>query len=252
MIAFALYNLKGGVGKTTSCVNLAYLSAREGYRTLVWDIDPQCAASFYLKRAGGLNGKADEMFENTDDFQDLIEPTDHENLSIIRGDIRNRNMDLILADLNKSKSRFKKLLKTIKTQFDYVFIDCPPVLGLMAENVFRSSNFVLLPLIPTTLSERSYHQVVAFFQSKSYDTRKIVPFFTQVDGRKKLHKEVIGYFKEHRLKHLRSSIPQSSVIERMGINQSPVHIYSPDSQPSMAYRNLWQELKWMRKLKRIR
>lgn len=160
-------------------------------------------------------------------------------------------MDVMLSDLEKSKSQFKKMLKTIKNQFDYVFIDCPPVLGLLAENVFRSAHFVLLPLIPTTLSERALSQVNQFFVDHAYDTRKIVPFFTQVDSRKKLHKEIISSFKDKRLKHLRSSIPYSSTVEKMGINQAPIHSFSPSSIPSQAYRNLWQELKWLRKLKQF-
>jgi cellulose biosynthesis protein BcsQ len=251
MIAFALYNLKGGVGKTTSCVNLAYLAAKEGHRVLVWDIDPQSSATFYLRKSEGLNGKANKLWEDPDQFSHLVEATDYENLFIIRGDLRNRNMDVMLSDLEKSKSQFKKMLKTIKNQFDYVFIDCPPVLGLLAENVFRSAHFVLLPLIPTTLSERALSQVNQFFVDHAYDTRKIVPFFTQVDSRKKLHKEIISSFKDKRLKHLRSSIPYSSTVEKMGINQAPIHSFSPSSIPSQAYRNLWQELKWLRKLKQF-
>ena len=119
----------------------------------------------------------------------------------------------------------------------------------MAENIFRSAHFILFPLIPTTLSERTYYQVLEFFKEKTYDTRKIVPFFTQVDQRKKLHKEMIQSFKELQLKHCRSTIPHSSIVEKMGLYQQPVHLFSPNSSPAMAYRNLWQELKWMRKIK---
>lgn len=252
MITFALYNLKGGVGKTTSCVNLAYLAAQEGHKTLVWDLDPQSASTFYLKSENNSNGQVLHALESTKQFPDLVRATPYHNLFLINGSIDNRHMEFHLDGMKKSRARIKKAVSTVKKQFDYVFIDCPPTISLLAENVFKSVNYVLLPLLPSPLSERSYHQVYRFFEAHGHDTRKIVPFFTLVDRRRNMHKETIAAFRESKRKLMRSFIPQSAILERMGVQQAPVHTFSPYSKSSMSYRNLWQELKMMRKLKKLR
>lgn len=251
MKTFALYNIKGGVGKTTSCVNLAYLAAKEGHKTLLWDIDPQSAASYFVEKPQSTSESIKALFEKKEDISTLIQATKYPNLDFISGDLENRHIDLILDDLKKSKSRLKKLLSTIKKEYDYVFIDCPPALTLLSENLFKAANYVLLPMIPTTLSERTYYQVMAFFEKNGYDQRKIVPFFTLVDSRKNVHNQTIDSFREAKLKLMRSTIPYSALIEKMGIEKAPVHQFSPRSKASISYRSLWQELKWYKKLKPI-
>lgn len=249
MKSFALYNLKGGVGKTTSCVNLAYLAASEGHKTLLWDLDPQSAASFYLRK-NSSNGKLiQKLKQKKESIENIIQPTTYNNLFIIPGSLENRYTDAVLQDLKKSKTRLKKLLATIRRDFDYVFIDCPPALSLTAENVFRAADYVLLPMVPSTLSERTYNQVMDFFNHNDYDIRKIVPFFTLVDRRRNLHKDTIARFREDKRKLMRSQIPNSSMVEKMGTKMAPVHQFSPRSTAASAYRDLWQELKWFRKLK---
>ncbi|MEN0005150.1 MAG: AAA family ATPase [Bacteroidota bacterium] len=252
MIIYALYNLKGGVGKTTSCVNLAYLAAKEGKRTLVWDLDPQGAASFYLRANQEVNGEIGRALEGTEQLIDKVESTAYNNLYLLKSGLQNRVLDIKLGSLEKSKKRLKIALSSLKAHFDFIFIDCPPTISMLAENIFKSVHFVLFPLIPTPLSERSYWQVVRFFEAHGHDARKIVPFFTLVDRRKNIHKATISAFRESKRKLLRTIIPQSAVFERMGLQQAPVHAFSPYSKPSMSYRNLWQELKMMRKLKKLR
>jgi chromosome partitioning protein len=249
---YALYNLKGGVGKTTSCVNLAYLAASEGKRTLIWDLDPQGAATYYIRGKLRSNSKVARALKPSGSLSPLIKTTDYDNLYVIESSLENRSLDIRLENMKKSRSRIKKSLDELKGQFDYIFIDCPPTISLLAENIFRSVHYVLLPLIPSTLSERAYWQVVRFFEAHEQDARKIVPFFTLVDRRRNLHKNTMIAFRSSKRKLLRNFIPQSSTIEKMGEQQAPVHAFSPYSKPSMSYRNLWQELKMMRKLKKVR
>ena len=137
----------------------------------------------------------------------------------------------------------------LKKEFDYIFVDCPPSLSLTSENAFRAADFILLPTIPTTLSERTYEQIVHFFETNGYDTRKVVPFFTLVDQRRNLHKNTMERFRADKRKLLRSVIPYSSAVEKMGEQLAPVHTFSARSAASGAYRDLWQELKWFKKLK---
>ena len=250
MKVFALYNLKGGVGKTTSCVNLAYLAAKEGHRVLIWDLDPQCATSFFLE--DGLQHTHEVrnlVAAKNRDATHLIRSTKYRNLDLIPGSLHNRHLDRALDELKKSKTHFQKLLKSLRSSYDYLFFDCPPALTLLSENIFRSAHFVLLPMIPSVLSERTYRQVHRFFEQENYDRRKIVPFFTLVDGRKKIHKSTIDLFRSEKRKLLRATIPYSAVVEKMGIEQAPLPQFSPRSNACYSYRNLWQELKWFRKLK---
>ena len=87
MTTIALYNLKGGVGKTASCVNLAYLAAKNGYRTLLWDIDPQGSASFYFQGKLKLKGGIKKLLSPDTDLREAVLPTDYDNLDLISADL---------------------------------------------------------------------------------------------------------------------------------------------------------------------
>lgn len=249
MKTFALYNLKGGVGKTTSCVNLAYLAASEGHKTLVWDIDPQGGATYLLGKKSKLKGGVQQLLSPKNKLSQTIRTTPYPNTHIIPSDISTRELDVVLHDFKNSDKQFKNLLKGVKREFNYVFIDCPPSLGIAAENIFRAADYILVPIIPSMLSERAYDRVYKFFTDEGYDTRKLIPFFTLVDERKRIHKDTIKQFRKEKRKVLRTTIPHAAVIESMSELRAPIHHFAPQSKAAFAYRNLWQELKWFRKLK---
>ena len=250
MTSFALYNLKGGVGKTTSCINLAFLAAAEGHRTLLWDLDAQSASSFYLEKKGKLRRHPRQLLDKAPPIEKVIVDTHYDNLFLVPGDLKNRKLDLWLHESKKSKRRLKKILKSLAEDYDYVFIDCPPTLNLIAENLFHAAHFVLLPMIPSTLSERTFQQVQRFMEKKGYDRRKVFSFFTLVDRRKRLHKDTIAAFREKNgNKVLRAAIPYSAVVERMGLERAPLPTFAHTAVPTQRYRDLWQEMKMMRKYK---
>src|SRR5258708_2334667 len=162
MFIASLYNLKGGVGKTASCVNFAYMAARDGFKVLLWDLDPQGAASYYYNVQANIKSSIKKIINNELSLEDAILNTSYENIDIIPADISARKLDILLEESHGSKKQLKHLLKKLD-QYDFIFIDCSPGFSLLADNVFYASDVVLMPVIPTTLSVRTYEIVKSYF-----------------------------------------------------------------------------------------
>ena len=144
----ALYSIKGGVGKTSSAVNLAFIAASKGYRTLVWDLDPQGASSYYFRIKPKLKGGSKDLIAGKRELDGLIKGTDFENLDLLPSDFSFRNLDLILDTKKKPTQQLKKLLKPLVEEYDFIFLDCPPNISLLSEAVFEASDVLLSPIIP--------------------------------------------------------------------------------------------------------
>jgi cellulose biosynthesis protein BcsQ len=243
MNVFATYNIKGGVGKTATAVNLSYLSAREGYRTLVWDLDPQGAATFYFRVKPKIKGGSRDLLRGKREIDDLIKGTDYENLDLLPADFSYRNMDLVLDGAKKPTRRLQKLLKPLANEYDHIFLDCPPSISLVSENVFYATDALLVPIIPTTLSLRTLSQLSRFLEGNSLDNVEVLPFFSMVDRRKSLHREVVEELPKARPDILSSPIPNASDVERMGLRREAVCAFASTSQAAQAYEALWDEIK---------
>ncbi len=242
MTVLAIYNMKGGVGKTAAAVNLAYISSQEGYRTLLWDLDPQGAAGFYFQVEAGAKNQAKKLLNNETELAEVIQPSGYENLDIIPSDLSARNGDVILTELKQGKRRIKSALSGVKNNYDIVILDCPPGLSVLHDNIFAAADTVLMPNIPTTLSIRSYDSVMAHFTDNGLDTDKLKAFFSMVDHRKNLHHETLNHF--HRNKSfLKNYIPYLSDVEKMGQQLSPVDVYAHSSYAAQCFRDLWKEVK---------
>jgi len=212
----ATYNIKGGVGKTATAVNLAWLAAREGAPTLVWDLDPQGAASYYFRIKPKIKGGGKRLVQGKRDLDDFIRGTDYELLDLLPADFSYRNMDLYLEHAKNPIGQLGKLLKPFKSEYYYVFLDCPPSISLVSENIFEAAGTVLVPTIPTTLSLRTYQQIRKFFRQHALDTVNVLPFFSMVDRRKQLHCSIVDDPPENMENLLRTGIPYDSNVERMG------------------------------------
>ncbi len=243
MKIFATYNIKGGVGKTASVINLAYLSARDGARTLVWDLDPQSAATFYFRIKPKIKGGHKGLIRRKRDIDDLIKATDYDNLDMLPADFSYRNMDLALDDEKKPTRQFRKLLKPLADEYDHIFLDCAPGISLVSENIFDAAHVLLIPMIPTTLSLRTFDQILKFHKNSFSGKLKVLSFFTLVDRRKKLHQEVIDTLPQKRAGILNTAIPYASDIEKMGIHRAPVASFAPRGKAAHAYEALWKEIK---------
>ena len=242
MITIASYNIKGGVGKTATAVNLSYLAARHGAETLLWDLDPQGAASFYFRVRPHVKGGLRRLFRRKGRLESAVKATDFRRLDLVPADFSYRNMDLRLEGGSKPGRQMRKLLKPLRKQYRYLFLDCPPSISLTSENIFAAADVLLVPVIPTTLSLRTLEQLQEFCKRKKYSHLKIVPFLSNVYRRKNLHSEVVDDPPKSQKKMLSTNIHYTSDVEQIGLRRAPLETYARKCQAAAAYRELWEEL----------
>ncbi len=253
MRIYAVYNIKGGVGKTTTAVNLAYLAAASGLRTVLWDLDPQAAASFMFRVKPKVRGGGKALIGGKRPLDGAIKGTDFENLDLIPADFTYRNMDLLLEAAGggapsgdppggRPARKLSKLLAPLSDEYDVVFLDCPPSVSLVSENVLHAADVIVVPLIPTTLSVRTLEQLTDFVAEFKGRKPALLAFFSMVDRRKKLHREITEKLKVDRAEVADTVIPALSVIETMSVERAPVAVFAPNSVAAKAYRALWAEV----------
>ncbi len=234
----ATYNIKGGVGKTSAAVNLAYLAAEAGSRTLLWDLDPQAACTYLLRIKPKVKGGARKLIRLRADIEELIKGTDLVGLDLLPADFSYRHMDLALGDLKRPTRRLGRVLDAVRQEYEYVFLDCPPSISLVSESVFEAADALLVPVIPATLSSRTLAQLDGVLGPHV----QTLAFFSMVDRRKKLHTEVMERLKDEFPDVMRATIPSSAEIERMGRERDAVVHFAPRGRAATAYRRLWAEV----------
>jgi len=242
MKIIATYNIKGGVGKTSTAVNLAYLAAQQNYRTLIWDLDPQGASSYYFRIKPKVKGGSKKLIAGERELDGLIKATDFENLDLLPADFSFRNLDLVLDERKNPTQRLKKLLTPLQEDYDLIFLDCPPNISLLSEAIFVASDYLLSPIIPTTLSLRTLEQLKKFLKQNKLKNLTVIPFFSMVDKRKKMHKDIMETLTKENSEILSSYIPYASDIERMGWERMPLAGYTQHSRSLKAYQELLIEI----------
>ena len=238
MRTVALFSIKGGVGKTASAVNLAHLAARGGARTLLWDLDPQGATSFHLRIRPKLAGGSKRLLRRKNRLGEAVKASDFVGLDVVPADFALRNLDLALNELDNPLVRLKRLLRPMRRDYDLVFIDCAPGVSLVSDAVMRASDLVLVPTIPTTLSLRTYAQLLAHAKTQKLEAA-IVPFFSMADRRRRLHRDIMLEFADRTPECCATFIPYASEVEQMGPRRMPVTALAPASAASRAFTELW-------------
>jgi len=243
MKIIACYNIKGGVGKTATAVNLAYLASREGARTLIMDLDPQGAASFYFRVKSKIKGGLKTLMAGKRGLEELIKGTDYADLDLIPADFSFRNMDLFLEEEKKPTRQLRKMLQSLDDDYDVAFLDCPPSISLVSENVFQAADILLVPTIPTILSLRTFDQILKFCKENNLEDLLVLPFFSMVDMRKQMHRLIVEKPPKTLTGLLNTAIPYASDVERMGFNRAALASYAPKCRAALAYESLWAEIK---------
>ncbi len=250
MKVFALYNIKGGVGKTAGAVNLSFLAALAGARVLVWDLDPQGAASFYFRIKPRIKGGGEKLLKkkNRNRLEREIRGTDFEGLDLVPADFSYRNLDLALEARNNPERCLAELLAPLAGDYDFVFLDCAPSISLTSESIFAASDVLLVPTIPTPLSLRTLEQLDRHLSRQGPEGLVAQPFLCMVDRRRKLHCEALELLDSGEYRYRRtarpfeSQIPYSSLVEQMGLHRKPLHAFAYSSGPGRAFMNLWREI----------
>lgn len=234
MATIAIYSLKGGVGKTTLAVNLAWCAAMlSSRRTLLWDLDPQAGATFVMQQGKPPKRRADAVYEQEVRPDKLIRPTAIERLDLLPADRSLRGLDRMFFSSGKKK-RLAKIIQSAKAEYDRVILDCAPGLTETSDQIMRAADLILVPVIPSPLSQRAFDEVVAHIARHHAGRTAILPVHSMVDMRRTLHRAAL----EEQPKW--PVIPNASVVEQMAARHEPVGAYAPRSPAAKAFAKLWR------------
>lgn len=242
MKTLATYSIKGGVGKTAAAVNISHAAAESGLRTLVWDLDPQGAASYSFRIKPKVKGGAKAMVRGTRPLDDAIRGTDYEGLDLIPADFSYRNFDLLLDHTKKPTRQLRRLLTPMATEYDVTLLDCPPSISLASESVLDACDALLVPLIPTPLSLRTLDQLAGFIRRHGVAVQ-VLAFWSMADRRRRLHRDIMVSIDVPKgVRVLDTVVPYSSTIERVAAERAPVSDFAPRSAVARAFAALWDEI----------
>ncbi len=244
MKILACYSIKGGVGKTALAVNLAVFLQARSLKVLLVDLDAQGSAGFYFNsfQSGKFHGNDSATLAAG--LAGNIRPTNYPGLDVIPAHLAYRKLDLWLDQMKKSRGQLRKIMLEVGEPYHAVILDSPPGITLLAESIFRASDLLLVPVIPTPLSVRTYEMLLAFFEKEELSRSRIVPFFSMVQHRR-LHSDTIEDLRRRDAAFLKATIPHSSAIEKMGLSRRPLLAGRSQAPPVMAFRELCAEI-WER------
>ncbi len=245
----ACANQKGGVGKTTTVVNLATYLALSGDRALVIDLDPQGNATSGLGlEKGAIERSVYDAFVGATSLPDLVEPTVIDGLAVIPSSIGLAGAEVELAPLAQRERRLAQLIDTVAAEYDYVLIDCPPSLGLLTVNALTAVDSVLIPIQCEYYALEGLTQLIATVNlvrdnlNSNLAIKGIV--MTMYDARTNLSAEVTAEVRRHLGNAVFATIiPRSVRLAEAPSFGLPIALYRPDSKGARAYADLAAEIR---------
>ncbi len=240
-------NQKGGVGKTTTAVNLAACLANIGEKVLMVDIDPQGNASSGLKLKAGKSTVYEALLGQAS-FEDCVCATCQKRLSAAPTDIRMAGAELELVNLPEREFRLKNALASVRDGYDFILIDCPPSLGLLTLNALAASDSVLIPIQCEYYALEGVSSLVNTVNrvKKGINPRLEIEgvLLTMFDGRTNLGLQVAAEVKKHfKRKVFSTVIPRNVRLGEAPSHGLPIHLYDPKSAGAEAYSALAREIR---------
>jgi chromosome partitioning protein len=232
----AVYSAKGGVGKTTLAVNLAWASsALSSRRTLLWDLDAQGGASYILRQEPAGRALRERIVGN-DDVSRLIRPTQYPKLDVLPHDSSLRHLDRLFHELGK-RNRLAKVGSSLGANYDRIIVDCPPGLTDTSDQILRAAELVVVPVIPAALSQRALDVIKDYLERKNGPKVVLAPVFSMVDRRRHLH---LTELERHPGWPV---IPMASAYERVSTERAPIGELMPRTSPPVeAIALLWRRI----------
>lgn len=242
----SIANQKGGVGKTTTAINLSTILAKKGKKVLMIDADPQGNATSGVGVDKDVETSVYDLLVNDIEAEDAIQKTEIRNLSICPSNINLAGAEVELVSMMSREYRLKEKLDTIKDDYDYIIIDCPPSLGLITLNSFTASDSVLIPVQCEYYALEGLGQLLNTINLVKKHLNKSLQvegaLLTMYDIRTNLSnqvvKEVKGYFGERVYKTV---IPRNVRLSEAPSYGMPISVYDPKSKGAKSYEKFVKE-----------
>ena len=243
----ALANQKGGVGKSTTAINLAASLALHGHRILLIDLDPQGNATSGLGvERSSIETSIYDVLLKESSLEDAVEPTSVRNLFVVPATIDLAGAEIELVSVLSRETRLKQAIAATEDDYEYVFIDCPPSLGLLTVNALTAADEVMIPIQCEYYALEGLSQLLRNIQlvtsNLNPDLKVGGVVLTMYDGRTKLAKDVAqqvrDYFGDVAY---RTVIPRSVRLSEAPSYREPIEAFDPMSRGAIAYRQLGRE-----------
>lgn len=243
----AVVNQKGGVGKTTSTVNLAASIAAKGYKVLLADIDPQGNATSGLgvnKRE--LKVSSYDVLINSMQIEKVMIKTEFDNLWVLPSSMNLAGAELELVDMNRREAKLKNAIALVKDSFDFIFLDCPPSLGLLTLNALCAADTVLVPIQCEYYALEGLSQLMATIRQVKRLYNPLIDMegvlLTMFDGRLNLTHQVVDELKRFFPRKVYTTvIPRNVKLSEAPSYGLPIAYYDKNSKGALAYDALSDE-----------